>query len=125
MEEAKKALPDLKNFGYIVRAWLGILGEAITEAIRHYYNLPVDHGVVIARLVEGGPCDKAGLKTGDILVTINDNEIKERSDIQRVLRNVKPGETIKVKYNRQGKNISKDILVKAAPDSSKLPEGLL
>ncbi len=125
MMEAKKALPDLKNFGYIVRSWLGILGESITEALRNYYDLPVDNGVVIARLVDGGPAAKAGLRSGDIIVSINEQEVKERADIQRILGKIKPGENAKIKYNRQGKNISKDISLKAAPDSAKIPEGIL
>ena len=86
---------------------------------------PVEHGVVVARLVEGGPADKAGLKTGDIIVSINDNEIKERGDIQRVLGKVKPGEKAKIKYNRQGKMITKDVTLKAAPDTAKIPEGIM
>lgn len=125
MMEAKKALPDLKNFGYIVRSWLGFLGESITEALRNYYDLPVEHGVVVARLVEGGPADKAGLKTGDIIMSINDNEIKERGDIQRVLGKIKPSEKAKIKYNRQGKMITKEVVLKAAPDTARIPEGIL
>lgn len=125
IDEAKEQLSDLKKYGYIVRAWLGIIGQNITPALQYYYDLPVDHGVVIARLAARGPADKNGLQIGDIILQVNGHEIKERADVQRALQRVKPGQAVNLKFNRRGKTISKEMKITAAPDTSELPEGLI
>ncbi len=130
IDEAKQYLNDLKNYGYIVRPWLGILGETVTPAIQNYYNLPEDHGVVIARLAKSqksgsGPAAKSGLQVGDILLEINDNKINERADVERSLLKFKSGDTVKVKYNRNGRVLTKEIKLSQAPDLSDSPEGIL
>lgn len=124
IDEVKSSLAALKNFGYIARAWLGILGETITPALQYYYRLSTDHGVVVAKLVENGPAARAGIKAGDILLAINDAEIKERGDIQRALAKKKADETVKLRVNRQGLGMTRAIKLVTAPDSSRLPEGV-
>ncbi|MEW6058107.1 MAG: trypsin-like peptidase domain-containing protein [Bdellovibrionota bacterium] len=125
IDEAKSHLESLKKHGYIVRAWLGILGEAITPALQYYYDLPVDHGVVVVRLSGSGPSAKAGLKQGDILIQVNGQNIKERGDVQRALQKVKPGQKVSVRFNRKGKALTKELTLTAAPDTSDYPEGVL
>lgn len=125
IDEAKEHLSELKNFGYIIRAWLGILGLSITPAMQDGYSLPVDHGVVVAKLVETGPALRDGLRHNDILLNINGQEIKERADLQRALSKVKPGDLVQLKLNRGGRTLTKGIKVTAAPNLSSLPEGVL
>jgi serine protease Do len=126
INEATENLENLKKFGYIPRSWLGILGETVTPALQAYYNLPTDEGVVIARLVDSGPADVGGLQVGDVITKINDIEIKERADIQKALKKVKPKQSIKITFYRDSKKpITKQILTAKAPESSKIPEGIL
>lgn len=125
IDEARAAMADLKKYGYIVRAWLGVIGENITPALQYHYELPVDHGVVIARLAAKGPAAKLGLQIGDIVINVNGQEVKERADVQRALRTVKPGQSVAVKYNRRGKVITKQMVVQAAPDTSELNDSVI
>lgn len=124
IDEAKRHLEELKNFGYIVRPWLGILGENITPALQYHYNLPVDHGVVIVKLHQRGPAQKAGLVSGDILLKINEHEIKDGSDIQRALAKVKPGDSVKVTFTHGKGTKTKNVKVAPAPDPSAMPEAV-
>ena len=125
IDEARIAMADLKKYGHIVRAWLGVIGENLTPALQYYYDLPVDHGVVVARLAAKGPAAKFGLQIGDIVINVNDQEIKERADVQRALRTVKPGQTVAVKYNRRGKVITKQMVVQAAPDTTDMSDSVI
>lgn len=125
INEAKEHLNELKTVGYIPRAWLGVLGENISPALAYHYQLPQDHGVVITRLAERGPAELSGLKSGDILLKINDTEIKERADVQRALKKAKSGEAVKVQYDRQGEVTLKTVKVTNAPDTRRLPDGVI
>lgn len=125
IDEAKAHLKELKDFGYVVRSWLGVVGENITPAHQYYYALPVDYGVVIVELASRGPALKGGLKQGDIVVEINGQSIKERADVQRALAKVRPDEKIKVKIKRGQRTVTQDVTLSAAPDTSELPESVL
>lgn len=124
IDEAKLHLEELKNFGYVVRPWLGVLGESISPALQYHYDLPVDHGVVAVKLHAKGPALKSGIQPGDILLKLNDQEIRERTDIQRILSKMKPGETAALKINRAGRSVNLPVKLTAAPDTSDLPEGI-
>ncbi len=124
IDEAKLHLEELKNFGYVVRAWLGVLGENITPALQHYYQLPVDHGVAVVKLHNKGPATHSGILAGDILLKLGGQEVKVRGDIQRILSKFKPGETVALKLTREGRPLSLDVKLTAAPDTSDLPEGV-
>jgi len=56
----------------------------------------------IAEVEEGSAAEKAGLKSGDIFLSINDNEIKDFSDVQRAVRVTEYGKMLHIKYNRNG-----------------------
>lgn len=123
IDEAKAHLDELKNFGYIVRPWLGVRGENITPAIQYHYDLPVDHGVVVAELHPKGSAKLSRrIEPGDILLKINGNDIHERGDIQKLVSKMKPGEKIKVHVLKRGRTETVEVTLTAAPDLSQLPE---
>lgn len=124
IDEARAHLDELKNFGHVVRPWLGMLGAPITPAIQYYYQLPVDRGLVISKLSSHGPAAKAGISPGDVLMKLNGQEITGNGDAQRILTKVKPGETVSLKVNREGRVLNLDVTVTTAPDTSDLPEGV-
>lgn len=125
IQEAKEHLNELKNFGYIVRSWLGVMGETITPAHQEHYQLPVDHGLMISRLAKEGPAAQNGLDVGDILTEVNGQKITEKADVQRIVSKLKPGSKIKLKYNRRGRTIQKDFSLSAAPDITDYPDGVI
>jgi len=78
------------------RASLGIYGAPVTQQVAAQYNLPVDHGVVIGRLVANGPAQKAGLKAGDIIVAADGHTITSYDDLLTALAAKKPGDKMKL-----------------------------
>ena len=121
----KDALEDLKKYGRVPRPWLGILGQPVNEAIQAYYHLPIDHGVILANLVEGGPSLEAGLRIGDILTSVNGTEVKENSDVERELYKKKATDTVSVKVLRKGKTIEMKVKLAELPKLQRLPQGII
>ncbi len=121
----KDALDDLKKFGRVPRPWLGILGQPVNEAIQAYYHLSVDHGVILANLVDGGPSATAGLQVGDILTSVAGTEVKENSDVERELYKKKPTDIVAVKILRKGKTVELKVKLAELPKLNRLPQGII
>lgn len=94
------------------KAYLGITGQDVTDAISKNYGMPM--GVYINEVSENSPAEKYGLKSGDIIVSFNNREIKSMAQLQEVLGNRKAGEKVPVKVSRltDGKYVEKKLEVK-------------
>jgi serine protease Do len=125
IKAVKAVLGDLKKFGRVPRPWLGILGQPVNSAIQQHYRLPIDHGVILANLVDGGPSAESGLRTGDILTNVGTVEVRENADVERELYKKKPGETVVVKVLRKGKTLEVKVKLAELPKLSRLPQGII
>lgn len=110
---AKTAIESYKKSGAIVRSMIGIRYITLTKEIADQNNIPVSDGVIIysqdlsqPAIVLGGPADKAGLKTGDIIIQIDDQKLDANNSLKKILLQHKPGDTIKIKYLRDNKEKS-------------------
>ena len=59
----------------MVRPWLGVSVATVTPAIQQYYHLSVDAGALITSVSSGSPADEAGLKAGDVITKMDDEDI--------------------------------------------------
>ena len=64
---------------------LGIRGDALTEQLADYFGVKQGEGVLIAEVIEGTPAEKAGLKAGDVITSVNGVEVASVSDLSRQL----------------------------------------
>ncbi len=78
---ARDVVRQLQDDGTVEHAYLGISGGSITADLAEALKLPVDSGVLINEVVEGGPADEAGIKGGDSSATIEGANIKVGGDI--------------------------------------------
>lgn len=68
----KRVVPSLIENGKFADPWLGIQGQSLTPLVAAELDLPVDYGVLVQGIVQGGPADKAGLKAGeDIILSVD------------------------------------------------------
>ena len=131
-------LQDLRNYGYVKGAYLGVSVVSMDPSVAKAYGLPTGSKV---SLVEPYNCAaKAGVKVGDIIVGMGGYEVTGNSDLLSILRKFKPGDTTTITVYRGGKEIELEITLdeKPAPtttapsqetaptepaDQSGLPEG--
>ena len=99
---AKEILPQLKTTGRVVRGQLGVsIQTQWNEALARQFG--VDHGAVVADVTQGSAADKAGIKRGDVIVKYNGKELRDGSDLPRLVGATKPGTNIKVTVVRDKK----------------------
>lgn len=97
---AKPVIQELLEKGRVVRAWLGIAPIRITPALAATYDLPLEEGVLAARVERGGPAAQAGIRPGDIMITLAGGKIKNLAELRAALAKRKPGERVSVEIQR-------------------------
>jgi len=100
---AKGILSDLKTKGKVIRGWLGVSVQDITENIAKKLKLKDTKGALVNDVFEGDPADKAGVKTGDIILEVNGRKIKDTHELLRIVATLSVGERVEVKVLRDGK----------------------
>lgn len=95
----KEVADDLISQGFVSgRVKIGIMGTAVTETEALYNNVP--QGILVSEVIEGGPCDNGKINTGDIVVALDEYEIKSFNDIYIALTNYKEGDEATLKVYR-------------------------
>lgn len=89
--------------GKATHAFLGVVSTAITPEIQQQLDLSQESGVALLRVTSGGPADDAGLRTGDVVVAIDDEAVESPEGLLAILRKHEPGDKITVTYVRDGK----------------------
>jgi S1-C subfamily serine protease len=130
IDTARRVLPDLIEYGLVRRGWLDIVPVQLEPSIVRYARLPVDRGVLVSRVMDGGNADKSGIKGGgervrygrnyiylggDIITEIDGQAIESISDFFGALESTKPGETVKIKVIRNGRDRDFEIVLSVRP----------
>ncbi|MGZ3635309.1 MAG: trypsin-like peptidase domain-containing protein [Syntrophales bacterium] len=99
----KSILPELKTTGKVTRGWLGVAVQDITPELANSLKLKQGSGVLVSEVVSGSPADTAGLRTGDLVVEVNGNKIKDTFHIVQLISSLRVGEKTIVKVLRDSR----------------------
>ena len=78
---------SLRKYGRVVRGWLGVTVQEITPEIAEAMELKTPRGVLIADVIKGSPAAEAGIRQGDVVVSINGKEVNDhRPAVSRLRR---------------------------------------
>ncbi len=100
---AKNVVAQLKKKGRVDRGWLGVVIQEVDKNLAESFGLNKPRGALVAKMEEGGPAEKSGLKEGDIILEFDGVEIVARSDLPHVVGLVAPGVKVPVVVMRKGK----------------------
>jgi serine protease Do len=100
ISDAKPILDELIEKGYVSRPFLGIVGQEINEQQSQWYDLPL--GIFITEVQEGGPAQQAGIRPEDVLLEMNNKEIKDFVSLKKELDSHRVGDKVNIKLWRKG-----------------------
>ena len=118
-----KVVSDIKQYGNVQRAILGVRISDINEALAKEKNLTTKEGVYIGVVEERGAAMDAGLEEGDVIVGINGVKIKNTGVFQEQISRYRPGDKITVEYIRDGKSNKKEITLRNYKGNTEIIKG--
>ena len=108
---AKIVIDQLIEFGETKRGWLGVRIQDVTKEIAEVENLDEPRGALVASVAENSPSQKAGVKSGDIILEFDGKKIKEMKELPVIVAKTEVGKKVKVKIWRNKKEIEKTIVL--------------
>jgi serine protease Do len=96
INEAKVVMAQLIAKGRVVRGWLGIAIQDVSDELAASFGVREREGVLVADVMKGGPGEAAGLKAGDVIVGLDGGRIREVPELQRRVANVAPGQNVAI-----------------------------
>ena len=116
--------------GKVDHPFLGIQMVDLTPQLKDEINrdpnanlkIDVDKGTLIARVVRNSPAATAGIKSGDIIVSVNGKKVQTVNEVQQAVETTKIGTSIGVQVRRNGQDVALDVTPVAAPPMTAAPE---
>ena len=106
---AKIVIDQLIKFGETKRGWLGVRIQNVTKEIAEVENLDEPRGALVASVAPNSPSEKAGVKSGDIILEFNGERIVEMKELPIIVARTEVGKKVEVKIWRNKKEVTKTI----------------
>ncbi len=124
-EMVRRVVDAAVNEGTIVRPWLGLKGQSVTFDIAKAQGLDRPLGVIVSEVYEDGPADDAGLRRGDLVLTIDGREVFDERGLKFLAATKSPGEDVTLEVLRGGDEETLDVRLAAPPGASEAERVLL
>lgn len=112
---AKQVVQQLIEKGSVQRGWLGIQIQPVTKEIADSIGLKEPEGTLVTDPLKG-PAAKAGIKAGDVIISVNDDKINDSRDLAKRIANIRPGETVTLRIWRSGKEDNIKVKLASMPE---------
>ncbi|MEF9955982.1 MAG: Do family serine endopeptidase [Acinetobacter sp.] len=122
IDVAMDVVQQLKTNGKVTRSYLGILLQDIDRNLAEAYNLPKPEGSLITQVTPKSPAEKAGLKSGDVILKANGVSISRTSDLLYALNRIAPNQTVELQVLRDDKTRNFTATLGTAPDDTPAAE---
>lgn len=119
---AAVVVEQLKTHGRVVRAWLGVMIQDVTPEISEALGIDRREGGLISEVKEGSPAAVAGVRRGDVVVSVNGEKIADASALARKLALLEPGVPTEFVVFRDGREKTYSIRLVEHPDNQKSGE---
>jgi S1-C subfamily serine protease len=124
---------QLLRSGHVARAYLGLTGEEITQAVAQVTSLRVGHGLLVAAVSRGGPAERAGVKPGarqerlegadyvlggDVLLSIDGHDLSQTQDLAQTVLAHHPGDRVRLTWTHGGHTRSASVKLADRPSGT-------
>ena len=109
----QKVMRDLIDYGIVQRGYLGVQISDISQEIKEKNKLPNLKGVFVAKVIEDGSADKAGLKDGDVILKIGNKEVNSVASLQEEIGKRRPGDKVSITIRQKdGDEVIKELVLR-------------
>jgi serine protease Do len=114
-ETAIPIIEELVKNGYVIRPWLGVGLYTVDPGVARQLKLTVDKGVLLAEVASGGPADQAGLKAGDVIISIGGEEVANVQELTKRLHRSQIGQPLEIIFWRGDNKSSVQVIPAESP----------
>jgi Do/DeqQ family serine protease len=116
----QKVVTDLRQYGAVQRAMLGVVIRNVDAQLAKEKGLSVSEGVYVDDVSENSAAEAAGIRKGDVITAVNHNAVKTTSQLQEQVARHRPGDKVLVEYLRDGKASSVNVELKNAQGNTEV-----
>lgn len=102
---------QLREKGKVTRGRIGVQIQELTVELASSFGLDEPRGALVAAVEQGGPAAQAGVRAGDILLSVDGNKVESAADLARFVASTQPGATAAIEIWRQGETLQAKIQV--------------
>jgi serine protease Do len=113
---AKEILPQLRERGKVVRGWLGVKIQPITDDLAKSLKLQGNQGAYVSDVTSGSPAEKAGIKPEDVVVSMDGVRVENREALTQYIAAKAPGTPVKLEIIRAGSPVSVTVTLGTFPE---------
>lgn len=115
---AQTVVAQLQKDGKVVRGWLGVQIQPVTDDIATSLGLNEPQGALVAEVQPDSPAAKAGVKAGDAILTLNGESLKDSRDLQRRVASLAPGSSHNIEVLRNGERLTLNVKFGILPNET-------
>ncbi len=119
IDDVMSIIGDLRDFGYVTGAYLGVTVKNTDASAASLYGMPT--GAYVVTIEDGGSADRAGVQPKDIIIKLGDYDVSTVLELTRTLRRFKAGDTTTITVIRSGERITMDITLDEKPQDLSTP----
>ena len=116
---AKQVLEQILKTGQVTRGWIGVGVQDMTKELSESFKLPEIRGALITEVFRGTPADKAGIKLGDILVSVEGKPVSDSATMLNLVSALNPGKQATLKVVRSNQETDVKVVVGRRPQQQK------
>ena len=113
-------MESLIKDGHVTRGYLGVRIQNVTPVLAKEFGLKEAKGALVGDVTPKSPAEKAGLKSGDIILNFNGKQVADSTHLKLEVARAKPGETVPVKVLRDGTAKTIEVTVKELPGTEQI-----
>ncbi|OED42470.1 hypothetical protein AB833_06610 [Chromatiales bacterium (ex Bugula neritina AB1)] len=107
----KTVVKQLKETGYVQRGWLGVVIQNVDKSLAESFGLDRPEGALVARVTENSPAQKAGFKTGDVILSFNGQSIEQSSHLPPLVGVTPVGQPVVVEVLRDRAKVALEVTI--------------
>jgi serine protease Do len=115
---AREILPQLREKGKVVRGWMGVNIQPVSEDLASTYGLSEGKGAYVSAVTAGSPAEKAGLQPEDVILSADARAIQDNSDLSRYISSKSPGAVVKLEVLRGKDRKQVSVTLGTFPDAT-------
>jgi serine protease Do len=113
---ARNVMDQITSQGHVTRSYLGVTVQEVTPAIAKAMALPRIGGALVSNVSPDSPAEKAGLQTGDVILSLNEVPIAQSNELRMSVSLMKPDQTVRLKVFRNGQEREVNLMLGVMPE---------